>query len=123
MEPMKLEDKIILGGEETTIKKLKAGKFYEAQKVFSEILSVSTGAGAEDGSNMSKLMTEFPELITKFVAVCSEIPVDEINEKAYPEEISAAFGVCAELNNVVENIKNSVAPMEKLMMGASQAKK
>jgi len=110
------EAKITLGGEEYPIKKLKAGKFYEVQKLFAEIIaSVGTEEGINDAERLSNILSNFPEKVLAFVAKCAELEDNDIREKAYPEEVSAAFGECMKLNNVFENLKNSVAPMEKLV--------
>ena len=41
----------------------------------------------------------------------------ELLDSAYNEEINAAFYVCLELNNVKENLKNSLAPIQALGLG------
>ena len=119
-----IEAKLSLGGEEYTIKKLKAGKFYEAQKLFAEIIaSVGSKSGeTTDSDQLSQILSEFPEKVLAFVAKCAELDEKEIKEKAYPEEISVAFEKCMELNNVFENLKNSVAPMERLVGANPQEK-
>jgi len=127
---------ISIGGKEVSIKKLRAGKFYEAASVvlglFKRASKMSTdvkqkGTSLEPGQdnqlpdvnnvdmeNVFSMFTEYPQDMIKFVAICSEMTEDEIKEQAYPEEINEAFGVCLELNNIMENLKNSVAPIEKL---------
>jgi hypothetical protein len=120
----KLEDIIIIGNEEVTIHKLKAGEFYKLQGVFGEILKAAASS-AEDVEKMNPdqlggLFIKIPEHTAEFVAICAQMPKEELLEKAYPEEIAEAFGKGLALNNVVENLKNSVAPMEKL--GALVAK-
>lgn len=114
----KFEDTITIGGETVTILKLKAGEFYKLQKVFGEILR-STITNPDDidkmgAEQLTKLFSDLPTQIAEFVAVCSGKSKDELLEQAYPEEIAEAFGKGLVLNNVVENLKNSVAPMEKL---------
>jgi hypothetical protein len=125
----KLTAEIILGGETITINKLKAGKFYEAQQIFAEIIQSTRVKDSEvetvgqegkakvvavDLDQVIRILKEVPTQVAKFVAFCAEMTEVEVLAKAYPEEISIAFGVCLELNNVIENLKNFVAPMEKL---------
>jgi hypothetical protein len=121
---------IVIGGSTKTIQKLKAGKFYEAQKVIaaifketSQLSSSSKSVKNEDGTEvpvdmdmgeLASLFENFPTHVAKFVAICAEISEEELLNDAYPEEINKAFGICLELNNVMENLKNSVAPMGKL---------
>jgi hypothetical protein len=133
---MKTTAKITIGGKEITINKLKAGKFYEAQKSISEMfkkaaeLSTDPKATTEgkvpdmkdvDISNLVGLFEEFPQHVAKFVSICIDMTDKDLLEKAYPEEINEAFGVCLELNNVMENLKNSVAPIGKLGGGVPKA--
>jgi len=133
---MKTTAKITLGGEEVTVKKLKAGKFYEAQKSISEMFKKAAELSTEpqelakgkvpdmkdvDISNLVGLFEEFPQHVAKFVSICVDMTDKDLLEKAYPEEINEAFGVCLELNNVMENLKNSVAPIGKLGGGVPKA--
>ena len=127
---LKTSAEIIIGGKTKTINKLKAGKFYDAQKIiagmFKEASKISSSPDAvvkegenPDVSNMDLgaligLFESFPTQVAKFVAICADMPDVEILQEAYPEEINEAFGVCLELNNVMENLKNSVAPIGKL---------
>ena len=113
-----LKDTISIDGETITIHKLKAGEFYKLQKVFGEILR-STISNPDDidkmgAEQLTKLFSDLPSQIAEFVAVCTGKSKEELLEQAYPEEIAEAFGKGLVLNNVVENLKNSVAPMEKL---------
>jgi len=148
----KMTAKVILGGEEITAKKLKAGKFYEAQKVISQLFrdagsllkkdekadvsqkeverkvkeQVAEGKIPDikdvDMAGLVSMFDKFPQHISRFVAICVEMTHEELLDKAYPEEINKAFAVCFELNNVMENLKNSVAPMEKLGASGPKAK-
>ncbi len=135
-EELKFSAEIVLGGEKKTIQKLKAGKFYDAQKVIAEIFREASkfsskkpenpdnkteskeqdqiGIEGMDLGELVNLFEKFPVQTAKFVAICAEMTETELLEKAYPEEISTAFDVCLELNNVMENLKNSVAPIGKL---------
>ncbi|MFA5724587.1 MAG: hypothetical protein WC979_10115 [Candidatus Pacearchaeota archaeon] len=130
-EIKKTSAEIVIGGNIKVIQKLKAGKFYEAQKVIATIfketskLSSTKSVESENGEMtpdtkdmdigaLVNLFEDFPSHVAKFVAICSETLEEELLKEAYPEEINDAFGVCLELNNVMENLKNSVAPMGKL---------
>jgi hypothetical protein len=117
----KLEDSVNLGGEVITIKKLKAGDFYKLQKVFGDILRSAVSNVDEvdkmDSEQLAKLFTELPGQVAEFVAICAGMSKEELLEKAYPEEIAEAFGKGLALNNVIENLKKSVAPMQ--MLGAA----
>ncbi len=127
---VKTSAEIVIGGQTKTIQKLKAGKFYDAQKVIAEMfreaaqLSKSPQALAEGGKTpktedmdieaLVGLFEKFPTHVARFVAICAEMTEEDLLKDAYPEEINKAFGICLELNNVMENLKNSVAPMGKL---------
>ena len=126
---IKTSAEIVIGGQTKTIQKLKAGKFYDAQKViaemFREAAQLSTSPKTiEPGETpdikdmdigaLVGLFEKFPTHVAKFVAICAEMPEEELLKEAYPEEVNTAFGICLELNNVMENLKNSVAPIGKL---------
>jgi hypothetical protein len=124
---IKTSAEIILGGNTITIQKLKAGKFYVAQKIVAEMFreaaplsgeiqegQVSTDVKGMDLGALVNLFEKLPTHVAKFVAVCADKTEEEILQDAYPEEINEAFSVCLELNNVMENLKNSVAPIGKL---------
>lgn len=123
--PTETEAKVTIGGEEYTVYKLKAGKFYEVQTIFAEIISTLSSAslktsdkgegGSNEGEQTISVLSKFPEKIAKFVAACMNMEEKDLLEKAFPQEITDAFSICIRLNNVMENLKNSVAPMEKLM--------
>jgi hypothetical protein len=126
-DEQKTTSEIVIGGEKKVINKLKAGKFYDAQKtigeIFAEVGNLSSSKTVDgkktdikdmELASLVQLFEGFPHKVAKFVSICSDIPEAELLEKAYPEEISEAFGICLELNNVMENIKNSVAPIGKL---------
>ena len=122
-ETRKTTATISIGGKEKTIKKLRAGKFYEAQKVIAQIFKSATeisagdkktGIKGVDSASLVGVFEKFPQQIVKFVAICSGLEEKEILKDAYPEEINEAFGTCLELNNVMENLKNSVAPIGRL---------
>lgn len=132
----KTSAEIVIGGQKKTIQKLKAGKFYDAQKIiaemFREAANLSTSSKPIEAGQtpdikdmdlgaMVGLFEKFPAQVAKFVAVCAEMSDEEILKEAYPEEITEAFGTCLELNNVMENLKNSVAPIGKLGAPSKQA--
>lgn len=125
-----------LGEKEFKIFRLKAGKFYEALKVYMNMiqeLSPSTPApeGKEDDVNIDfnkvivSMFETWPEKEVKFISVCftsaeteeDRLLPEKILEIAYPEQITAAFRTCLALNRVGENLKNFAAPMGE--MGAT----
>ena len=126
----KTSAQIILGGETITIQKLKAGKFYDAQKVIAEMFRQAAKLTSskevvggktpdidvknQDLAGLVGMFEDLPQQVSKFVAICVGMDEKELLEKAFPEEITEAFSVCLELNNVMENLKNSVAPIGKL---------
>jgi len=134
-EDMKTSAEIILGGKTIAIQKLKAGEFYKAQKVIADILRGITKKGdpknlqnqdgkeSQDLSLILEAFDNFPTHIVKFISICAKMEEKTILDDSYPEEIGTAFGVCLDLNNVMENLKNSVAPMEKLGAKGTQETK
>jgi hypothetical protein len=123
-------------GEKTyTLHKLKAGKFYDALKVYmdmvKDIAPEAQVPGKEATVDFDKLIVSmfqsWPEKMVKFIAVCcSTVEIKEgekpltsqsILEDAYPEQIPDAFSVCLKLNNVAANLKNFVAPIGELGAG------
>jgi len=136
---MKTSAEIVINGQKKTIQKLRAGKFYDAQKIIAEMfrqaaqLSASSKSIESDKTptsgnkspdvDMGALLSLFEKLpthVAKFVAICAEMSDEDLLKEAYPEEINKAFDICLELNNVMENLKNSVAPIETL--GAVKSK-
>lgn len=120
----KVTAEVTLGGKAVTVNKLKAGRFYEAQKVFSEIIGSASGAsGLEDESpeaqanQVQALMAEMPRKMAEFVSVCTDMPLDELLDTADPEEIPPAFETCYKLNNVMENLKKFQSPMQAIGEG------
>ena len=136
-----LTDKVIFGSKEYTIQRLKAGKFYDALKVYMamirEIAPETTSGKGEADINMNQLVTSmfesWPEKTAEFVAICcttakiadGDKPLSKqfILDNAYPEEISNAFQTCLKLNQVQENLKNFVAPIGELGAVAPDQKK
>ena len=134
-EIMKTTGEIVIGGQSRPIQKLRAGKFYDAQKIIAEIFketaklstsskSVEAGETPEiknmDIGVMVGLFESFPNHVAKFIAICADISEEELLKEAYPEELNKAFDVCLELNNVMENLKNSMAPLERLGAKSNQ---
>jgi len=141
-EIIKTSAEIIINGQKKTIQKLKAGKFYDAQKIITDMFRQADQISASSKSIKSdnvpavgkspsnkdmgdigellNLIEKLPIHVAKFVAICAEMSDDDLLKEAYPEEIEKAFGICAELNNVMENLKNSAAPIE--MLGAVKSK-
>lgn len=120
---------ISFGETKYTLKKLKAGKFYAALKVYMQMIKeIAPGAqapGEEATVDFDKLVVSmfesWPEKMVEFIAICcstveSETPLTKeyILEEAYPEQISEVFETCLKLNNVGANLKNFVAPIGKL---------
>ena len=121
------------------VNKLRAGKFYDALKVYmdmvKDIAPETQVPGKEATVDFDKLIVSmfqsWPEKMVKFIAVCcstvevkeGEKPLTEesILENAYPEQIPTAFSVCLKLNNVAANLKNFVAPIGELGAGLQEA--
>jgi len=122
---------VTFGGKTYTIKRLKAGKFYQALKVYMSMVREVTPKNASDKDEaqvdlnqlVSSMFESWPEKMAEFVAICctsadvagDEKPSNEfILENAYPEEITTAFQTCLKLNKVTDSLKNFVAPIEEL---------
>lgn len=119
----KLEDTIVIGGKTIVVQKLRAANYYKAQKVFLEIVGSfekARNTGMDDKNNIvdftsvTEAMSSFPEGMIKIVSICSGKTEEEIGNEAYPDELGNAFTVVVKLNRFVENLKNSVAPLENL---------
>lgn len=113
-----------LGDKTYKIEKLKAGKFYEAQKVFMNLMKSATptqtkGGQAEVDVNkaMDSMFKDWPQMVVKFVTLCinkENVTEKTILEEAYPDQVTNAFRASLELNNVFENLKKSAAPIGEL---------
>ena len=113
-----------LGEKTYTIEKLKAGKFYEAQKVFMNLMKSATptqtkGGQAEVDVNkaMDSMFKDWPQMVVKFVTLCinkENVTEKTILEEAYPDQVTDAFKASLKLNNVFENLKKSAAPIGEL---------
>ena len=142
-EIKKTSVEVTLNGEKLIIHKLKAGKYYEAQKIFVGMIDAvrrQTTYEAKPKEGKEKLQEKkgkleeltpenlelassldvtglysiFPQEIAKLVAFCIGIEVEKLLEQAYPEEITDIASKVIELNNFNENLKNSVAPLGNL---------
>ena len=126
---------VTFGETKYTVNKLRAGKFYDALKVYmdmvKDIAPETQVPGKEATVDFDKLIVSmfqsWPDKMVKFIAVCcstvevkeGEKPLTEesILENAYPEQIPIAFSICLKLNNVAKNLKNFVAPIGELGAG------
>jgi len=115
---------IQLGEKTYKIEKLRAGKFYEAQKVFMALVKSATPTQTKGGQaevDVDKALTsmfrDWPAMVVKFVTMCinsKEVTEEKILAEAYPEQVTDAFRACLKLNNVFENLKKSAAPIGEL---------
>jgi len=115
-------------GKPITLEKLKAGKYYEAQKIYIGMINTlrekATSGKDEKGAKVSEMNVDalydiFPQEVAKLVSSCIGIEVEKLLEEGYPEEITEIANKVIELNNFNENLKNSVAPLGSL--GAKNA--
>ena len=119
-----IETEVKLGEKTYKIEKLRAGKFYEAQKVFMNLMNAATPTQTKGGQAevdvskaMESMFKDWPQMVVKFVTLCindSRVTEKTILDNAYPEQVTDAFSVCLKLNNVFENLKNSAAPIGEL---------
>ena len=126
---------VTFGDKTYTVPKLRAGKFYDALKVYMEMVKdvapkaqvPGKEATVEFDTLIVSMFQSWPEKMVKFITVCcstveikeGEKPLNEksILENAYPEQIPQAFSICLKLNNVAKNLKNFVAPIGELGAG------
>jgi len=133
-EIKKTSSEVTLDGKKITIHKLKAGKYYEAQRLYVGMIdSVRINSSKEvvdknkdksqaiDSENkvnipsdIAGLYATFPLEVVKLVAFCIDIEKEKLLNDAYPEEVTDIASKVIELNNFNENLKNSVAPLENL---------
>ena len=122
--------KILFGDQTYTIFRLKAGKFYDAMKVYMEMLKdiapkTPVSGKGEVPVNFDKLIVSmfqsWPEKMVDFIKICcstsknaKELTVEKIKKDAYPEQITEVFKTCMTLNRVAENLKNFATPIEGL---------
>jgi len=133
-EIKKTSAEVTLNGEKLVIHKLKAGKYYEAQKIYVGMIDAIRGKTTYDTTKVGKaqeklteeelevassldfsgLYSVFPQAVAKLVAFCIDMDVEKLLEEAYPEEINEISSKVIELNNFQENLKNAVAPLGNL---------
>ena len=131
----------ILNGEKIVVSKLKAGKYYEAQKIYVGMIDkirqqvgdskLDKAEGKEKGKeikeseeleslmaqgslDINSLYSIFPQEIVKLVSFCVGVETDKLLKDAYPEEIADLATKVIELNNFNQNLKNSIAPLASL---------
>ncbi len=124
----KTEDTIIIGGKPRKILKMKAGKYFECQKLFLKMvndvhrlhteMTQLEGKTAEEKKKAGlkevtywDIMTVVPDDMLEFLAACLDVPVDFLKTEASPEEIPMAYAKVVSLNDFMGNIKNFVAPI------------
>lgn len=126
---------ITFGETNYTIHRLKAGKFYDALKIYMDMIkevAPSTPASGDGQATVDfdkiivSMFQTWPEKMVHFISACCEgaestteenkepITEEKIRENAYPEQITVAFRTCLQLNKVGENLKNFVAPIGEL---------
>ena len=121
---------ITLGGKKYIIHRLKAGKFYDALKVYMDMIKEVApdkvkDKGKETEVNLKEVMTSmfqsWPKRMVEFVSICCSgvdtkepLTEEKIRKIAYPEEITKTFSVCLTLNNVLDNLKNFATPIGEL---------
>ena len=126
-------------GEKVVLKKLKAGKYYEAQKLYVAWISdlqkifesskedlkglidkegvvdekkLEARLKEKDNTKVSDTLTSADTAGEKrlaLLAVCLDMNTEELNESYYPEDIDTLLGEAIKLNNFLENVKKSVA--------------
>lgn len=127
------------------VKKLKAGKYYAAQKIYadwvSELMAIALksqrdlGAAvdaegkvdadkimaqmnAEQEKSLSMLLTATASASQKqmeLIAVSLGLTVEEIEEQFYPEDMNVLLTAVCKVNGFADNLKKSVAPMVSLV--------
>ncbi len=127
---------ITLGNDTYKIYRLRSGKFYQALKVYMEIIkdispSTPTQGQGEATVDFDKLVVSmfqtWPEKMVKFITVCAKTADNKLTEEkikadSYPEQITETFRTCLTLNRVAENLKNFVAPIGEMGAEVIQTK-
>lgn len=127
-----------ISGETVELHKLKAGKYYQAQKLYVGWLQNIQSVLAMDSEEIAKTVNEKGELDTAkikkvaqnkkmdvgkalgmaenaaqsqidILAVCLGLTKEEIEDKYYPEDIGVLVKEALQLNDFVGNVKKSVA--------------
>ena len=126
--------------EKYVVKKLRAGKYNEAQKVFTawiselqkmvmksqvELKGVMGADGKPDATKLAGQLDEETQRTVsillesagdastermKLIALGLQLTMDEVNEKFYPEDLEVLLGAINGINAFMENLKKSVAP-------------
>jgi len=126
--------------EVITLKKLKAGRYYEAQKVYvawidklqkifegsqTTLKKVMDTSGNVDPEKLKEQLEKNTSMNIaetliladqaggeriKLLAICLDKEESELIDEYYPEDIDALVDAATELNNFLENVKKSVAP-------------
>lgn len=143
-KPLILSVDVKLGttGEVVTVRKLKAGPYYEAQKVYvdwiSKIQKLFAGNqedlqeavdanGKVDEKKLAEQLkksnskVDVAEMLSiadnasanqrKLLSLCLGQDEKIINDNYYPEDLEQLLTEVIKLNNFMENVKKSVAPM------------
>ncbi len=127
---------VIFGDKEYIIKKLRAGNFYKALKVYMDMIqdvAPKTSKGKDAEIDLDTLIVSmfqsWPEKMVEFIAVCcvdidtkNPLIKERILKIAYPEEITKAFAICLDLNDVAGNLKKCAAPIGKRGADINEAK-
>jgi predicted CopG family antitoxin len=140
VEAQKFEAEVTLSeGGVLKITKLKAGKYFVAQKLFSDWISqlttsISGASGVSKTKGDGSLKTKeevYEELVQgkfdvssfvskisglednriKFLAAATGLSEEELMNNYYPEDLNKITDAVIELNNFLVNLKNSVAPI------------
>ena len=128
-------------GETRLIKKLKAGRHYEAQQIYANWITslqklllnarvdLSKGFDKDGKADMKKFSAlieknkelDAESLLAKaqeasvmrisLLAVCLGETEEEISDNYYAEDLEALLDTCVELNNFLGTLKKSVAPI------------
>ena len=120
-------------GKLLKIHKLKAGKYYQAQKIYAEwILSLQKLIVSGKDIGKDKLSEQELEKITttldidkmlknseqinkkrlELLEICLDKSLSEIEQDYYPEDLSTILEGVIRVNNFTDNLKKSVAPMQ-----------
>jgi hypothetical protein len=127
-------------GKVKILSKLKAGAYYEAQKLYVQWMQDIQGVFAGSAIDISKAVDEKgnPDVKkleamaqkaqsagissilikmdatsgkkTELLSICLGEKKEDIEADYYPEDIDVLMKAVIELNNFIENLKNSVAP-------------
>ncbi len=128
-------------GEPVRVFKLKAGKYYEAQKMYVEWIRELQKVVGQDTASLQDAVDENgvvdPEKLKKsldskagpkfsdilgavdsasekrmsLLAICLSMGIKELEETYYPEDLDMLLEKIIELNNFLDNVKKSVAPI------------